>query len=607
MKNWMMAALGLGAASALYYYYSGEPLKAPEPPAFVKTVPENWSEARAEQQQAIAKHLDKHSYAYQRFANFATSETDGIPFIILKLLPVVAPEFWGEGEDFLGVMGLFQDERLKGSPLPRGIGFSGLSRDDALGNIDYASFACGGCHIGRVRLDDGNMMYLDGGINTQFNVIGFRQRLTQTLNKLYDGETDPAAQEQKVINAFLAALDKVQTQNPNYFYNNYQFEGRHFDAAYERAQIELFKQSAQKTIPTFAQHAEQVYKGWGILVDRLYPEIKDDIMKGFPGMEDAIAFNAVNAYFTLKEKPVIGWFAPLALPGTPGVTDIMAVWNQDSHDPRWNEDKSDLINGGGQWNGHIPIPMYKNIAAQLTLGFDNIDIRVSAYSEELLKELPPAPYPFDVDVALAKKGQELFADNCAACHQPNNGKVYKNIGTNMGRAQIAGTLITLGARSSFTSDTNCSPTTTVEMYGKQVQPCAEYRGVSLKGKSELAMTSPRLHDGYNALPLVGIWAQAPYLHNGSVPTLYHLLMPETRPDEFIKGRLNYDQHWVGYSWNPEEKTGYDEGYRFKPASSPAISNKGHDQDIVQDGKTYRLNWSDDEASALALIEYLKTL
>ncbi len=538
MKGKLFGLLILTLAGAAYWlfdvYLGGDQLYAPPPPPMVREVPDNWPEAREKRQQAIKEHLNKHQVAYQRFANFPTSETDGIPFIILKLLPVVAPEYWGKGDDFLSVMGLFQDERLQGSPLPRGIGFSGLSRKAALGNIDYSSFACGGCHIGRVRLPDGSMEYLDGGINTQFNVIGFRKRLTQTLTKLYQGETDPDKKQSIIIETFLKALEQNHTSNPNFFYKNYQFEGRHFDAEYEKAQIALFKQQANKVIPEFAAHAEQVYKGWDILVDRLYPEIKSEIMSGFPGMEDAIAFNAVNAYFNLKQTPVISWFAPLALPSDPGITDIMAVWYQDAHDPRWNEDQSDLINGGGQWNGHIPLPIYKNIAAQLTLGFDNIDIRVSAFSEVLLKKLPPAPYPFDVDIELAKEGQSLFTENCASCHQPNNGKVYKSLGTHMGRAKIAGTLITLGARSSFTSDTNCSVDTEVEMYGKKVKPCAEYRDVSLKGKSRLAMTSPRLHEGYNALPLVGIWAQAPYLHNGSIPTLYHLLMPKTRPNQFIK-------------------------------------------------------------------------
>jgi hypothetical protein len=46
---------------------------------------------------------------------------------------------------------------------------------------------------------------------------------------------------------------------------------------------------------------------------------------------------------------------------------------------------------------------------------------------------------------------------------------------------------------------------------------------------------------YAARPLYGIWAAAPYLHNGSVPTLYHLLLPpDQRPKTFALGAREYD-------------------------------------------------------------------
>ncbi|MDO8894286.1 c-type cytochrome [Nitrosomonas sp.] len=259
----------------------------------------------------------------------------------------------------------------------------------------------------------------------------------------------------------------------------------------------------------------------------------------------------------------------------------------------------------GQWTGHIPLPIYKNIAAQLTIGYENVDVRVSAFSEELLDKMPASVYPFEVNIALAKKGQVLFAENCAACHQPNNGKVYRDIGTDMGRAKVAGLFVTLGAISGFNDV--CGADTVVQMYGKDTKPCAHYKGVSLEGKKSLAMTPPKLHDGYNALPLVGLWAQAPYLHNGSVPTLYHLLVPNERPAIFVKSRLDYDKKLAGFAWNTNETTANKEGYIFDIRLSPAMSNKGHDKDIQQDGKTFKLNWSNDKAGALAIIEYLKTL
>src|SRR5258708_2396094 len=51
--------------------------------------------------------------------------------------------------------------------------------------------------------------------------------------------------------------------------------------------------------------------------------------------------------------------------------------------------------------------------------------------------------------------------------------------------------------------------------------------------------------GYVAPPLNGIWATAPYLHNGSVPTLWHLLHPAQRPAVWKRTEDDYDQARVG--------------------------------------------------------------
>jgi hypothetical protein len=55
-------------------------------------------------------------------------------------------------------------------------------------------------------------------------------------------------------------------------------------------------------------------------------------------------------------------------------------------------------------------------------------------------------------------------------------------------------------------------------------------------------------NGYKADMLHGIWAQAPYLHNGSVPTLGQLVCPATRPPRILRGNLHYDEALVGFEW-----------------------------------------------------------
>jgi len=599
----LVVVLWYGKVSGLF----DSRLESPQAAAFVYAVPADWAAAQQQRSAEIADYLGKHQENFDHFANFPVSQTQGIPLIVLKLLPKLAPEYWGGAENFLSVMGLFDDERLVGYPFPRGIGFTGLVRKDPTADIDYASFTCGGCHIGRVRLDDGRMHYLDGGVNSAFNVVGYRQRIVQTLDKVYGNENDTDKKHRLVIKALLDALHNVHAQDANYFYRNYQYNGRAFDANYEAQQIALFEKKADAVIEEFIKHQESVYHGWKIIAQKFYPGIEDRIASGYAGMEDALGFNAAAAYLNLKQNKLTSLFASLALPRSHGITDIMVVWDQDTHDPRWNEDNTRLINGGGQWNGHIPLPIYKNLAAQVTLGFAELDASVSAHAEKLLQFLPPPLYPFDVNVELARKGQALFEKNCADCHQPNNGKVYTQMGTDMGRAVIAGTVITLAAQSGFTSDADCSPETVVEMGGKPIKPCAEYRGVSLKGKSKQAMLPPRVHNGYNALPLRGLWAQAPYLHNGSVPTLYHMLVPGERPDVFVKSRLDFDKTKVGFKWQQDDWSDKNEGYLYDTAASPATSHVGHDHDITDNGKTYKLDWSNDKEGLWALIEYLKTL
>ena len=89
-------------------------------------------------------------------------------------------------------------------------------------------------------------------------------------------------------------------------------------------------------------------------------------------------------------------------------------------------------------------------------------------------------------------------------------------------------------------------------------------------------------DGYVAVPLDGLWLRAPYLHNGSVPSLADLLEPpERRPREFWRGYDVYDPANVGFvSSGPEAgRIG-----TLHDTSKPGNSNAGH---RVRDGASCR--------------------
>jgi|HubBroStandDraft_6_1064221.scaffolds.fasta_scaffold34315_2 hypothetical protein len=97
---------------------------------------------------------------------------------------------------------------------------------------------------------------------------------------------------------------------------------------------------------------------------------------------------------------------------------------------------------------------------------------------------------------------------------------------------------------------------------------------------------------YAARPLYGIWAAAPYLHNGSVPTLYDLLLPpEQRAKTFALGVREYDPVKLGFvvvtSCTPQDC--------LVDTTQTGNGNGGH-------------TWGTDlsEADRTALLEYLKT-
>ena len=337
-------------------------------------------------------------------------------------------------------------------------------------------------------------------------------------------------------------------------------------------------------------------------MNKNYDGFQQASLEGFPGMADATGISTVNGYIAAQDSFLGRLFGSFFLPPKPGITDFMSVWEQGKRKAEWDSEHQTLINGGGQWNGNIPIPMYRNLAAQLTLGLEDNDIRVSAFAVELLDGLPATVYPFDVNTELASKGQQLFKENCAQCHQPHNGKVYTNIGTNLNRSYVVNWLIREAALKGF--DAICSPETTVDMAGQMKKPCAKFDGVSLIDKKSLIMSPNNQHHGYNARPLNGIWAQAPYLHNGSVPTVYHLLVPNERPESFIKSRLEYDKEKLGYVWSRSDNN---QGYQFDTSAISSFSNAGHDKNIIDGGYTYKLDWSDNIDGAKAIIEYMKTL
>ncbi|TWU26380.1 Cytochrome c [Novipirellula galeiformis] len=198
-----------------------------------------------------------------------------------------------------------------------------------------------------------------------------------------------------------------------------------------------------------------------------------------------------------------------------------------------------------------------------------------------LSSLRPPKYEGQIDEKLVGVGKGIFDHNCAECHgtygvdseYPNRRIALQDIGTDPVRA-------------------NALPAIGRSFYARSWFAHA--------GEADEQQTIVDL-DGYVAPPLDGVWASAPYFHNGSVPTLWHVLHPSERPTVWRPVSEQMDEQRVGLSIEVVEKV---------PLSEPDVairrsyfdtrrfskSNAGHDYPNVLS-----------EAEKTAVLEYLKTL
>ena len=205
--------------------------------------------------------------------------------------------------------------------------------------------------------------------------------------------------------------------------------------------------------------------------------------------------------------------------------------------------------------------------------------------DSVIAHLRPPRYPYPIDTALAERGRQLFDSTelrCSRCHGDYDGDgnvrwpgVHTDVGTDAARRLLVSERF-------------------IEAF--EASPLA--REGSLE-KSE----------GYAATPLTGVWANYPYLHNGSVPTLYDLLGPVSdRPAIFsVMAARRFDRHRVG-------QVLYTDPQLAGLTERQLLRQFGNDRDWFNSAREGCGNGGHDVWSRIgtdenrrALIEYLKTL
>lgn len=194
-----------------------------------------------------------------------------------------------------------------------------------------------------------------------------------------------------------------------------------------------------------------------------------------------------------------------------------------------------------------------------------------------LSQLQPPAYPGDIDAGLAAEGEALFSARCTSCHgtysDDPSAETYPNL---LVAIEEVGTDPLLA-----------------ESYLDQPE-FLDWLQASWFASHDDAATF-EAEAGYIAPPLDGVWATAPYLHNGSVPDLYTLLDSSQRPARWRRdfGDSTYDLDRVGW---PHEAVDAATDTDVYDTTRPGYASSGH---------TYGDDLTDDERDAL--VEYLKSL
>jgi mono/diheme cytochrome c family protein len=250
---------------------------------------------------------------------------------------------------------------------------------------------------------------------------------------------------------------------------------------------------------------------------------------------------------------------------TLGPTDMPSVWNLKKYQP----EKGMLMNLAGDSHDARSVIIDSALGLLSAAPHDREDFMGQIdWLVKYLGEKQAPKYPFPIKEDLATSGKAIFNANCATCHTSDRTGTrvpVEEVGTDRERLK------------SWSKKAAIESNKVVRNFG-----------IERKG---LVENEP---SGYIAAFLDGIWLRAPYLHNGSVPSLRDLLKPVAeRPKVFYRGYDVYDPENVGFVTQGPEAQRIGTKYDVNERSS---GNQGHE---------YGINLPAAEKDAL--IEYLKTL
>jgi hypothetical protein len=184
------------------------------------------------------------------------------------------------------------------------------------------------------------------------------------------------------------------------------------------------------------------------------------------------------------------------------------------------------------WDGDNTSLAERNLSAAIGAGVtaDTVDFETIDRIANWLLQLRPPRSPYHPDAAAVARGREVFLVQCRSCHGSQDSPDYNFTGATIGQVE---TNRELGV------DPHRLDSYTERL--RDFQLANFFKGTPHQFRFFVKT------DGYANLPLDGLWLRAPYLHNGSVPTLADLLNPpQQRPVTFVRGADRLDPDRGGF-------------------------------------------------------------
>jgi len=541
----------------------------------------------------------------------APSGFERVPLVLFRIFPELAKAVdgkwtFGEPDNELKDLGFFYDTRPGAENWPVPLGFTWTApKDDG---VSYMIRTCASCHVSRVDVN-GKTVLLEGAGNNQMDFHGFADIWVQFVDRAFNQKNKESTKKK--------ILEIVSSKPVDWFFKGqatFDNVGNRivFDREKAAQQVELFKVNFDSIIEEIiavnndrvkveanigerfasAGHNAQSHK-WGPL------GIADSNSNGIHTM--VYYHNKVNPSNQLPISTLFEGATKVRIP---------SVWGQ-------NKRKA------AQWTANVTKTFFRNTVAGMGFASNSAKDLNGLYLEvitQYIGALAPPKFISAIDQTKASRGKVVYEKaKCASCHVADHADLpgmppVMHIGTSKNR-MFSSTPglgeVVVPQLWAVCSGNKSNATLEVTINGKSTKPCSV---------DPRTLMLPRDVDntGYPSTPLDGIWARAPYLHNGSVPTLYHLMAKKNntslRPTRFRTGSQNYDQRLMGWEWQEKTTRDYKQIYDTK---LDGFSNKGHEGTDVNgmwehpDTKeTFKLSWNvDDKEEAQALddlLEYMKT-